>query len=149
MSLRLRTALARTLRPRTTAFAHCDIPCGIYDPHEAQLAAETVEKMTQLITDLPQPAAGDAAAAAHYTMQLSRYTTIKEQHAERVKHEVRIIWGDYFNPERMANTPDLHTKVWNIMKVASQTRQNVNLDAAKALRAAVDEFAEIYWATKR
>lgn len=149
ISLGLRTTLARALRPKTTAYAHCDIPCGIYDPHEAQLAAETVEKMTQLIIDLPAPAAGDAAGMAHYAMQIARYTAIKEQHAERVKHEVRIIWGDYFNPERMAATPDLHAKVWHIMKVASQTRQGVNIDAAKSLRTAVDEFADIFWATKK
>ena len=147
--MNLRTRLATALRPRTTAYAHCDIPCGIYDPHEAQLASETVEKMTQLITDLPAPASGDAAAQAHYSMQVARYTTIKEQHAERVKHEVRIIWGDYFNPERMAATPDLHEKVWNIMKVASAARQGVNLEAAKNLRTAVDEFADIFWATKK
>ncbi|MCC6237238.1 MAG: superoxide dismutase, Ni [Dehalococcoidia bacterium] len=149
ISLGLRTTFARALRPQTTAYAHCDIPCGIYDPHEAQLAAETVEKMTQLIIDLPAAAAGDASAQAHYSMQIARYTAIKEQHAERVKHEVRIIWGDYFNPERMAATPDLHTKVWNIMKVASQTRQGVNIDAAKSLRTAVNEFADIFWATKK
>lgn len=148
--MNLRTHIAKAFRPATTAYAHCDIPCGIYDPHEAQLAAETVEKMTQLITDLTwDRAAGDAAGMAHYAMQIARYTATKEQHAERVKHEVRIIWGDYFNPERMAATPDLHTKVWNIMKVASQARQGVNLEAAKALRAAVNEFSEIFWATKK
>ncbi len=147
--MNLRTTIARALRPSTTAYAHCDIPCGIYDPHEAQLAAETVEKMTQLITDLPMPAAGDGAAMAHYAMQIARYTAVKEQHAERVKSEVRIIWGDYFNPERMAATPDLHSKVWNIMKVASAARQGVNMDAAKSLRAAVNEFADIFWATKK
>ena len=147
--MNLRTRVATALRPRTTAYAHCDIPCGIYDPHEAQLASETVEKMTQLITDLPAPAGGDAAAQAHYSMQIARYTAVKEQHAERVKKEVRIIWGDYFNPERMAAAPDLHEKVWNIMKIASAARQGVNLEAAKNLRTAVDEFADIFWATKK
>lgn len=144
-----RSLLTRVLRPRTTAYAHCDIPCGIYDPHAAQLAAETVEKMTQLIMDLPAPSGGDAAALQHYTMQVARYTHVKEEHAEIVKHEVRIIWGDYFNPQRAEPFPDLHEKVWQIMKTASTARQGVNIDAAKQLRAQVDEFADMFWKTKQ
>jgi nickel superoxide dismutase len=147
--LNARSLLTRVLRPHTTAYAHCDIPCGIYDPHAAQLGAETVEKMTQLIMDLPAPTEGDAASLQHYTMQLSRYTHVKEEHAEIVKHEVRIIWGDYFNPQRAEPFPDLHAKVWQIMKTASTARQGVNIDAAKQLRAQVDEFAEMFWKTKQ
>lgn len=147
--MNLRTRVAEAFRPATTAYAHCDIPCGIYDPHEAQLAAETVEKMTQLIIDLPVPPQGDAAAQAYYAMQVSRYAATKELHTERVKHEVRIIWGDYFTPERAANFPQLHEKVWNIMKVASSTRQNVNIEAARNLRTAVNEFADMFWQTKK
>ena len=45
-------SLTRRLRPARTAHAHCDIPCGIYDPHEAEIAAETVEKMVSLLNDL-------------------------------------------------------------------------------------------------
>ena len=142
--MNVRSHLDRLLRPRQIAHAHCDIPCGIYDPHLAQLGAETVEKMTQLIVDAGN-AGGDPAALN----SIARYVAIKEQHAELVKHEIRIIWGDYFKPEHLEAHPDLHAKVWNIMKVASACRQQVSLEAAGELRAAVDEFAAMFQQTKQ
>ena len=114
----IRTALHRHLRPRAIAYAHCDIPCGIYDPKAAQTAAETVEKMMTLISELP--AAGEGPAAqVEWHQALARCVATKEQHAELVKHEVRVIWGDYFKPPHLEAYPDLHAKVWNIMKRAS------------------------------
>ena len=142
--MNVRARFKRLLRPRQIAHAHCDIPCGIYDPHLAQLGAETVEKMTQLIVDAGN-AGGDPAALN----SIARYVAIKEQHAELVKHEIRIIWGDYFKPEHLEAHPDLHAKVWNIMKVASACRQQVSLEAARELRAAVDEFAAMFQQTKQ
>ena len=142
--MNVRVRFERLLRPRQIAHAHCDIPCGIYDPHLAQLGAETVEKMTQLIVDAGN-AGGDPAALN----SIARYVAIKEQHAELVKHEIRIIWGDYFKPEHLEAHPDLHAKVWNIMKVASACRQQVSLEAARELRAAVDEFAAMFQQTKQ
>jgi len=142
--LSLRTTLVGALRPEQLAYAHCDIPCGIYDPHAAQLGAETVEKMMTLIADLGVSGADDKAHLA----SLGRYVAVKEQHAELVKHEVRIIWGDYFKPPDLAVWPEMNDKVWNIMRVASACRQGVNVDDAKALRAAVNEFAEKFAAIK-
>ncbi len=142
--MNVRSRLDRLLRPRQIAQAHCDIPCGIYDPHLAQLGAETVEKMTQLIVDAGN-AGGDPAALN----SIARYVAIKEQHAELVKHEIRIIWGDYFKPEHLEAHPDLHTKVWQIMKSASACRQQVSLEAARELRTAVDEFAGMFQQTKQ
>ncbi|MEE8337522.1 MAG: superoxide dismutase, Ni [Dehalococcoidia bacterium] len=132
--MNIRTALQRALRPSETAYAHCDIPCGIYDPSTAQLGAETVEKMMTLI------AAGDAADVNAQ----SRYVAIKEQHAELVKHEVRIIWGDFMKPPDLETAPDLHDVVWEIMRLGSACRQGTNIDDAKALRAKVDDFAAIF-----
>ena len=73
------------------AKAHCDIPCGIYDPSAAQIAALTVVRMIDLITDL-ESKGNPHDAAFHNT--LGRYVTVKEEHAEKAKHEIRIIWGD-------------------------------------------------------
>src|SRR3954447_23545370 len=87
------------MRPRDTVAAHCDIPCGIYDPHAAQIAALTVVRMVQLIQGLQKP---DAAAAKEewdtYTAQISRYTAVKEEHAKICEHELIILWTDYFKP---------------------------------------------------
>ncbi len=138
----IRTAIERVIRPQQRGYAHCDIPCGIYDPKEAQLAAETVEKMMTLIADL-----GETSSPEHLN-SFVRYVHVKEEHAEKVKQQVRVIWGDYFKPPHLETFPDLHTKVWNIMKTASACKQGVNLDDAKRLRAEVDEFAEMFWKTK-
>ena len=147
MTSMLQTLVSRALRgidlisPPATAHAHCDIPCGIYDPHLAQIAALTVVRMNQLI----EAARGDAAKTES---GLSRYIEVKEEHSELVKREVRILWGDYFKPEHLEKHKDLHTVVWNILKGAGKARQEINMDAAQNLLAQVQKLAEIFWDTK-
>ena len=130
-------------------YAHCDIPCGIYDPHEAQIAALTVLRMDQLIAELPMPAM-DAKPEdrAGYVSKLARYTAVKEQHAEKVKQEIRVIWGDYFTPDYAKQYPQAHEMVWRIMKQASKARQGTTLADAQELVKQVQDFAELFWKTK-
>ena len=142
-------SLLGKLFPARVAHAHCDIPCGIYDPHAAQIAALTVIRMNQLINNLKMPGLGSSPAdMSAYGAELSRLAATKEQHAELVKHEVRIIAGDYFKPEHAQKYPDLFNKVNGIMKLASTARQKNDLKAAQDLLAAVQEFAVIFWETK-
>ncbi len=133
-------SLERVSAP-ATAHAHCDIPCGIYDPHLMQIAALSVVRMNQLIDAL-----GDDAAKTKSS--LSRYITVKEEHAEIVKRETRIIWGDYFKPDHLEKFPDLHQVTWDIMKLAGKNKQEVNAGAADELLAATQKFAEMFWASK-
>ena len=140
--MNIRDRVASLLRPPEVAHAHCDIPCGIYSPHIAQEAAETVERMTVLISELD--GLGDVAAAGRF----ARYIAEKERAAELVKHQVRIIWGDYFKPPHLEMFPDLHDKVWNIMKLGGAAKGSVSIDDAKALRAAVEEFADMFQKSK-
>ena len=135
---RIVTALAR----RRTVHAHCDVPCGIFDPHGAELAAKTVSKMVELINGLE----GDDTAARN---KFARCVKVKEEHAEKVKHEVQVIWSDYFKPEHLEANPDLHDKVWKLLKLAGKNKQNVDAEAAAQLEAAVKEFSDIFWATKK
>ena len=129
--------------------AHCDIPCGIYDPISAKIAAQTVQKMVQRVQALEKPAANaDATARSAYENTMSRYITVKEEHAELCKRELRILWADYFRPEHVEKYPDLHTIIWNAEKLAGRNKQTVDMDAAKELVATVDRIAEIFWATK-
>jgi nickel superoxide dismutase len=130
--------------PKTVAHAHCDVPCGIYDPAGAQQAARTVARMVELIGQI-EP--GSTAVADRN--KFVRCVNVKEQHAELVKHEVQVIWSDYFKPEHLAANPDLHTKVWNILKLAGKNKQSIDAEAAAQLEAAVKEFGEIFWATKK
>ncbi len=145
MPIRNAFALINRLLPAEEAHAHCDIPCGIYDPHLAQVAALTVIRMNQLIEQAEPPAMEKAARDA-YMHKLARYTATKEHHAELVKHEVRIIRGDFFKPE---NSPDnLGQIVDGIMKTASRARQNIDMDAANELLDLVNQFAEAFWKAK-
>ncbi len=136
--------LSSLLAPKTVVHAHCDVPCGIYDPAGAQQAARTVARMVELIgqIDTTSMAIGDRN-------KLIRCIAVKEEHAELVKREVQVIWSDYFKPEHLAANPDLHTKVWNILKLAGKNKQNVDAEAAAQLETAVKEFGEIFWATKK
>jgi len=137
------------IRPPEPVYAHCDIPCGIYDPHEAQIAALTVLRMDQLIGELAMPPM-DAKPEdrAAYVSKLARYTAVKETHSERVKSEVRVIWGDYFTPDHAKTYPQVHELTWKILKQASKTRQGTNLADAQELLKLVQEFAEVFWQSK-
>lgn len=117
--------------------AHCDIPCGIYDPHAAQVAAHSVIRMAQLIQDNKDD---------HHA--LARYVKVKEEHAELCKQEIRIIWGDYLKPEHAEKHPEIHELTWKIMKQASAARQNADVNAACELLESVNRFAEVFWETK-
>jgi len=141
------SALTRWLAPKTVARAHCDIPCGIYDPHGAEIAARTVARMVELIGQLPSdPSTAPSVADRN---KFVRYVAVKEQHAELVKREVQVIWSDYFKPEHLAANPDLHTTVWDILKLAGKNKQSVDAEAAAQLEAAVKSFGEMFWATKK
>lgn len=145
MVIRSAFALVNRLFPHEEASAHCDIPCGIYDPHHAQIGALTVMRMNQLIEAMEAPAM-EKAARDKYMHNLARYAAIKESHAELVKHEVRIITGDFFKPE---NSPEgLFPLVNNIMKTASKARQNIDKTAAEELLDLVNQFAEAFWTAK-
>lgn len=125
-------------------YAHCDIPCGIYDPHQAQVAAHTVIRMDMLIAEASKASPNMTTDDRN---KMIRAITVKEQHAEIVKHEVRVIWGDYAKAENAdAKT---HELVWSIMKAASKAKQDTNIDSAKDLLAKVEQFAEWFWKTKK
>ncbi|MBI2872207.1 MAG: superoxide dismutase, Ni [Chloroflexi bacterium] len=142
-------ALADRVLPAKVVHAHCDIPCGIYDPHMAQVAALTVIRMNQLIADLKKPAANASPEEnAAYSAQLARLVATKEEHAELCKRELRVLWGDYFRPEHAQQYPELHDKFWKAMKTASAARQKNDMKAAQDLLAATQDIAEVFWKTK-
>ena len=130
-------------------YAHCDIPCGIYDPHQAQLSVLTIIRMNQLIAELPKPGPTTTPEERDaYVHKLSRYTTVKEEHAEVCKRELRVLWGDYFTPDHLKAYPELHDLFWKSMKAASKVRQEINLQAAQDLLTSVQKIAETFWKSK-
>ena len=127
------------------AKAHCDIPCGIYDPIVAQIAALTVVRMIDLMLD-QEKKNPDKDLAFHNSV--SRYVAVKEEHALRVKDEIRVIWGDYMKLEHADKYPQLHGLVHETMKLASAAKQTASREQAVELLEAVNQFAEIFWQTK-
>lgn len=127
-----------------SASAHCDIPCGIYDPSTAQIAALTVLRMVDLIE---QVSASDADEKTRLN-SMTRYMASKEEHGIKVKDEIRIIWGDFIKQPQLEKFPELHELTHEIMMAASQAKQHVNRDMALNLIDKVNRFAEIFWAVK-
>lgn len=125
--------------------AHCDIPCGIYDPIGAQIAALTVVRMIDLIAEL-ESKGGERNAAFHNS--LARYVAVKEEHAEKAKAEIRVIWGDYIKPQHIEKHPETHELVHKIMQLGSKSRQTIDRDTAVQFVEAINQFAEIFWDTK-
>ncbi len=136
--------LGRLLKPTTVAYAHCDVPCGIYDPTPARIAADTVAKMVEKIGALDKTAS-DFGTRGNFV----RMVVVKEQHAEICKKELQVLWSDYFKPEHLEKFPKLHDTFWKAMKLASKNKQSVDAQAAADLQAAVKEISDMFWATKK
>merc|ERR1712078_301957 len=86
-------------------YAHCDGPCGVYDPASARVAAEAVLSMTKKLIALT-PAGNDQASISAYNNTFSRFVAIKEEESQKAKKELLILWTDYFKPEHLATYPD-------------------------------------------
>lgn len=124
--------------------AHCDIPCKIYDPSSAQIASLSVIRFMDLIAELESKESLSIADHA----QLSRLVKEKEAHAETAKHEVRVMWGDYFKQPQIDTFPEIHTLVHSIMLAGSACKQGMERDKGERLLALINEFADAFWTTK-
>lgn len=131
-----------------TAEAHCDAPCGVYDPSSARIPAEAVLSMTKKILDLKAPDSGDAKATATYHNTLTRYIMVKEEQARIAKDELLILWTDYFKPAHLEKYPNLHDTFWKAAKLCSACKVEVSLEHATELMDAIKEIHEIFWASK-
>ena len=127
------------------AKAHCDIPCGIYDPIPAQIDALTVVRMMDLMAAVAE---SDDKEKLEFHNTLSRYISVKEQHAEKAKHEIRVIWGDFINAPHIEKYPELPDLVHKIMRLGSKCRQTADRDQGLAFVEAINQFAATFWAIK-
>ncbi|MGB0385747.1 MAG: superoxide dismutase, Ni [Ardenticatenaceae bacterium] len=128
--------------PASEVSAHCDGPCGVYDPASARIAAEAVLSMTKKILALDP-------SADHATINtMSRYIAIKEEEAHKTKEQLLILWTDYFKPKHLDAYPDLHDTFWNAAKLCSACKVNVSLEDANDLMDTVEKIHDIFWDTK-
>ncbi|MEM8497181.1 MAG: superoxide dismutase, Ni [Pseudomonadota bacterium] len=126
------------------AHAHCDVPCGIYDPSAAIYSAVSVVRFLDQIADLEQTDT-DTQSWGRAVAQMSRLVQQKETHATMVKSEIRVIWGDYFKAEHFESNPELHSLTHGIMQVASACKQHNGRSNGVELLEKVNAFAYIYW----
>ncbi|MBX3262159.1 MAG: superoxide dismutase, Ni [Labilithrix sp.] len=129
----------------SSAEAHCDIPCKIYDTAPITVAALTVVRMIDVLEDWRKHRPEDDVA---FMNTVARAVAQKEEHAAYVKDAVVVIWGDYFKAPQIEKYPQIHGLVHDIMLKGSAVKQGVNRDDAVKLVELVNEFAEIFWATK-
>ena len=123
------------LRPRQTVHAHCDIPCGVYDPQQARIEAESCYKIIQKYH------------GSSDDVFRGRCLHVKEERAELAKHHIDVMWHDYFKPEHLDKVPDLHEVCWKAAKQASQVKRTVDLDEAQKLLDLIDKIDEMWRAT--
>lgn len=123
-------------------YAHCDIPCGIYETDTMTHAAATCRRMVELID---QQSGDDLAARNNF----ARMVLVKEKHAQTVKDQLYILWSDYFKPEHLKDHPDLHQIIWQAAKTASRVKQTVDMVLAEQLQAEVAEVARVFASTKK
>ena len=133
---------------KVIGYAHCDGPCGVYDPASARIAAEAVLSMTKKMKDLKCPDISNSDAMAGYLNTMSRYASIKEEQAQLCKDELLLLWTDYFKPEHIETNPKLHEIFWNAAKLCSSCKVEVSVTHANELMEAIEEIHEIFWKTK-
>ncbi len=123
-------------------YAHCDIPCGIYDVQVSQLAAHTVIRMTDFLGQIKRD---DETKAEH---DVARVTHIKEEHARIIETELGTLQNDYFKEEHYKEHPELAELISKTTKQSVKVRQNIDKVAADELLEMVMQIAEIYYKTK-
>jgi nickel superoxide dismutase len=129
----------RLITPRTTVHAHCDLPCGVYDPAQAHIEAESVKAIMEKYQSNEDP------------VFRTRALLIKEQRAELVKHHLWVLWTDYFKPAHFDKYPQLHQLFNDATKAAGAAGGKGSTDPAdgQKLLDKVDEIAKIFWETKQ
>lgn len=125
--------------PKRTVYAHCDLPCGIYDPAQAKIEAQSVKACMQKYAASTDP---DFKARA---------VTIKEERSNMVKEHLWVLWTDYFKPNHFETYPQLHVLFNDATKLAGAagTKGTNDVEVADKLLGKIDEIAEIFWATKK
>ena len=144
----LKKTLEKLVPTTQEAEAHCDGPCGVYDPASIRIAAEAAVSMTKKILDMTPPYPSDAKALAAYLNTVSRYVAIKEEQAHLAKTELIVLWTDYFKPPHLEQYPNLHDTFWKAAKLCSSVKVEVSAQHAQELMDAVEEIHRIFWATK-
>lgn len=121
-------------------YAHCDYPCGIYETDTATHAAATCLRMIEKIEQLGELDYRNAEQVASF----NRAIQLKEEHSQKVKDQLYLLWSDYFKPEHLEKYPDLHSTFWMAIKQASKVKQTVSRQESEELIRQVAEISRIF-----
>ena len=127
--------LSRWFAPKTVVRAHCDLPCGVYDPEQARIEAESVYKIIEKMGANSDPT---------FT---ARAIGIKEQRADLAKHHLDVLWHDYFKPEHLEKVPNLHDLFWQANKQVSKVKASTDIADARRLLELIDDVDAAWKAT--
>jgi nickel superoxide dismutase len=133
------------LRPTRIVHAHCDLPCGVYDPAQARIEAESVQKIQEKYQD----AEGQKKPSESVEDFKARCLVIKEERADLVKHHLWVLWTDYFKPEHLEKFPELHDTFWKATKAAGEAKKSQDPQQGKDLLGLIAEVDRIFWETKK
>jgi nickel superoxide dismutase len=133
------------LCPPGQAFAHCDLPCGVYDPAQARIEAESVRAIQERYQN------ADKMKSATETVDdyRSRCLSIKEERANLVKEHLWVLWTDYFKPEHKEKFPELHDLFWGATKEAGLSKKSQDPAQGQRLLEAIGQIDTIFWETKK
>jgi nickel superoxide dismutase len=137
--------LSTLLRPARTVHAHCDLPCGVYDPAQARIEAESIKAIQERYQDAENKKSATETADDYR----ARCLVIKEERAEMVKHHLWVLWTDYFKPEHAEAHPDLHSVFWKATKAAGAAKKAQDPAQGQQLLDAIAEIDRIFWETKK
>jgi len=128
----------------TLVFAHCDIPCGVYETDTMLHAVETIKSLTKKLLELKTPDDDESKDVREYTNTAGRMVLVKEEYAQICKKEVLILWTDFFNSAHLKKYPNLHEIVWGVTKLCSSVKREVNIDKVNELESKVKELSKIF-----
>ena len=137
--------LEALLKPSRVVHAHCDLPCGIYDPAQAKIEAESVKAIQTRYQD-PEKFKTKAETVDDYR---ARCLIIKEERANLVKEHLWVLWTDYFKPEHLEKYPNLHDLFWKATKEAGLAKKSQDPQQGQGLLDAIAEIDKIFWETKK
>ena len=126
------------------AHAHCDLPCGVYDPAQARIEAESVQKIQEKFQDAENQKKPEETVEDFK----SRCLLIKEERANLVKHHLWVLWTDYFTPEHLDANRGLHDLFWRATKLAGESKQTTDVSVADDLLDAISEVDRIFRSTQ-
>ncbi len=144
--LKIAARLADRVSKPHSAYAHCDVPCGIYETDTMRHSVETVKSMTLKLLALEHPKDG---SPVQFLNAAARMVAAKEEFAQKCKEELLILWTDYFKPEHLQKWPELHDKVWKAAKLCSDIKRSVDMQKVEELEKAVSEIAQIFADSKK